>query len=167
MGSSLSISSRDLHRLYGPVMTCDMCSTCVPMCSHVFPCDQDGEFFFHLRSHSMSIIFRCRHKLPTSILLMARKAMLSRCPCSVCWAAVGSDAMSKPRVPVAEIFGDMDARQVHYPTISTDMWSRYQLDAVIALLITKDHHGINMNKPHFRVRVDRKNIAQISVAAPN
>lgn len=47
--------------------------------------------------------------------------MLSRCPCSVCWAAVGSDAMSKPRVPVAEIFGDMDARQVHYPTISTDM----------------------------------------------
>ena len=75
--------------------------------------------------------------------------------------------MSKPRVPVAEIFGDMDARQVHYPTISTDMLEQVPAGCSYSIANHKDHHGINMNKPHFRGRVDRKDIAQISVAAQN
>lgn len=163
MGSSLSISSRDLHRLYGPVMTCDMCSTCVPMCSHVTktgsssftsdltqcPSFLDPATSFQLPFYSPGRL--CFHAALVQFAGRLSDRML--CP------SLGSQLQRS-------LVTWTHARCTTPPSPRT-CWSRYQLDAVIALLITKDHHGINMNKPHFRGRVDRKDIAQISVADQN
>ena len=155
MGSSLSISSRDLHRLYGPVMTCDMCSGSSSFTSDLIQCPSFVAFKTGLTSLGHTTSFQLQ-------------AMLSRCPCSVCWAAVGSDAMSKPRVQLiwwsSVTLDTYHACQVHYPTISMDMLEQVPY-AAIALLIAKDHQG-NMAQTCINQELIIK-YSQISVAALN
>ena len=149
MGSSLSISSRDLHRLYGP-MTCDMCS-------HV-PCEDRA--FFHLRPQCPSCpallgAANCRFQLPfySPLFRLCFHAAL------VQFAGRLSDRMLCPslgrrgsQLICSELLVTWTHGRCTTPPSPRTCWSRYQLDdldAVIALLIAKDHHGINMNKPHF------------------